>query len=278
MRLVGQFPPDKKLYPDYDTYLQTSMVEETTRFFGETLREKRTLREFLDSDWTMLNSRLALHYGIAGVEEDRFQRVALRPEDHRGGLLTQAAVLSLTSDGTRHRPVHRGKWVLESIIGRSPPPPPANVKPVEPTPANRPKASLRMKLAAHESDANCAACHRKIDPLGLAFDNYDAIGRWRTEEAVTDGSGANPAVDASGALADGRTFDDAVGLKRLLLGDLDKFNAAFIEKTATYALRRAMTVDDRARLAELARQSKAADYQVEAIIMNLVLSDLFQSR
>ena len=146
--------------------------------------------------------------------------------------------------------MHRGKWVLESIFGKSPPPPPANVKPIEPTPATQPKATLRVKLDAHKSDANCAACHRKIDPLGLAFDNYDAIGRWRTEEVVSDGSGDNPKVDASGELPDGRKFADAAGFKKLLLADLDKFNAAFVDKLATFALRRAMTFDDRDALAE----------------------------
>ena len=275
---VGMFPPDKKLYPEYDDYLQKSMVRETTAFFHHVLDENLSLREFLDSDWTMLNARLAAHYQIPQVTEDRVQRVALRPEDHRGGLLTQAAVLSLTSDGSRHRPVHRGKWVLESIIGRSPPPPPANVKPVEPTPPTEPKATLRMKLAAHQSDATCATCHRKIDPLGFAFDNYDAIGRWRTEEIVTDGSGRNPAVDASGELIDGRKFSDAAELKQLLLTDLDKFNAAFVEKLATFALRRAMTIDDRRHLARLAAQSKAADYRLAAIIEAIVLSELFHRR
>src|SRR4029077_11808221 len=130
----------------------------------------------------------------------------------------------------RHRPVHRGKWVLESIIGKPPPPPLANVKPIEPTPPTQPKATLRMKLAAHQSDPNCASCHRKIDPLGLAFDNYDAIGRWRTEETVGDGVGENPKVNASGELVDGRKFADAKEFKQLLLADLDKFNAAFVEK------------------------------------------------
>ncbi len=278
LRMVGKFPPDKKLYPDYDDYLQTSMIAESTGFFRQVLTQNLSLREFLDSDWTMLNARLAIHYGVAGVGEDRLVRVALRPEDHRGGLLTQAAVLSLTSDGTRHRPVHRGKWLLESIIGRSPPPPPANVKPVEPTPATQPKATLRMKLAAHKSDANCAACHRKIDPLGFAFDHYDAIGRWRTVEVVADGAGDNPPVDASGELPDGRKFADAAGLKQLLLADLDQFNAALVEKLATYALRRAMTVDDRSQLAVLAQQSKAADYRLAEIVKLLVLSDLFQGR
>ena len=278
LRLVGKFPPDKKLYPDYDDYLQKSMVTETTAYFHQVLTENLSLREFLDSNWTMLNARLAIHYGIGHVDEDRIQRIALRPEHHRGGLLTQASVLSLTSDGTRHRPVHRGKWLLESIVGRSVPPPPANVKPVEPTPATEPKATLRMKLAAHKSDANCATCHRKIDPLGFAFDNYDAIGRWRTEEVVADGNGQNPPVDASGELADGRSFANAAGLKQILLADLDKFNSAFVEKLATYALRRAMTVDDRTQLAALSQQSKAADYRLAEIVQDLVLSELFQSR
>ena len=278
LQRVGMFPPDKKLYPDYDAYLQKSMIQECTAFFGEVLRKNLSLREFLDSDWTMLNARLAGHYKMPDVTEDRFTRVSLKPEDHRGGLLTQAAVLSLTSDGTRHRPVHRGKWILESIIGKPPPPPPANVKPIEPTPATQPKATLRMKLDAHKSDPNCASCHAKIDPLGLAFDNYDAIGRWRTEEIVSDGNGDNPKVDASGVLPDGRKFTDAAEFKKLLLSDLDKFNAAFIEKLATFALRRAMTVDERSALADLAKKSKGADYKLESIVESLVLSDLFQKR
>jgi mono/diheme cytochrome c family protein len=278
LRRVGMFPPDKKLYPTYDDYLQKSMIGETTAYFNEVLEQHLTLREFLDSNWTMLNARLAEHYQIAGVTEDSFQRFALRPEDHRGGLLTMASILSLTSDGTRHRPVHRGKWVLESIIGKPPPPPPANVKPIETTPPTQKKMTLRQKIESHRSDPTCAACHRKIDPLGLAFENYDAIGRWRTEELVRDGHGENPRVDASGELIDGRTFQDVAGLKKILVEDLDKFNAAFVEKLATFALRRGMTVDDRRDLANIARQSKAADYRVEAIVEELVLSDLFQKR
>lgn len=278
LRRVGMFPPDKKLYPTYDEYLQKSMVGETTSFFNEVVAKNLSLREFIDSDWTMMNARLAEHYLITGIEEDRFARVALNAESHRGGLLTQASVLSLTSDGTRHRPVHRGKWVLESIIGKSPPPPPANVKPIEPTPAKQPKATLRMKLDAHKSDPNCASCHKKIDPLGFAFDNYDAIGRWRTEEVVKDGEGDNPKVDASGELVDGRKFKDAAEFKKLLMGDLDKFNAAFVEKLAIFALRRSVTFDDRADLARIAKQSKAADYRVGSIVELLVLSDLFQKR
>ena len=278
LKHVGMFPPDKKLYPDYDAHLEKSMIAEGTEFFREVLEKNLRVREFLDSDWTMLNARLADHYGIAGVEKDAFQRVAFRAEDHRGGLLTQAGVLSLTSDGQRHRPVHRGKWILESMFNKPPPPPPANVKPIEPTPAAEPKATLRMKLDAHKTDANCAACHRKIDPLGVAFDNYDAIGRWRTEEVVRDGAGANPKVDASGVLPDGREFADAAGLRRLLVANTDEFAAAFVEKLANYALRRALTIDDRRALATLVAQSKATDHRLRDIIEALVTSDLFQQR
>jgi hypothetical protein len=278
LRRVGMFAPDRKLYPDYDDYLEKSMVAETTGFFREVLTHNLSLREFLDSDWTMLNERLARHYGISGVVGEEMRRVALTADAHRGGLLTQAAILSLTSDGTRHRPVHRGKWILESIIGRAPPPPPANVPAIKVSAPNQPKASLRAKLEAHREDAGCASCHRKIDPLGLAFDNYDAIGHWRTVEAVRDGAGADPAIDASGELPDGRTFSDAAGLKQLLVADLDKFAAAFSEKLATYALRRAMTFSDRKALAAISAQSKGQGYQLADLIENLVLSDLFRAR
>ncbi len=278
LRRVGMFPPDRKLYPAYDDYLEKSMVEETTAFFREVMVHNLDIGQFLDSNWTMLNRRLAAHYGIAGVEGEAMQRVALKPEDHRGGLLTQASILSLTSDGTRHRPVHRGKWILESIVGKAPPPPPANVPAIKTSAPNEPKASLRFKLEAHRSDPNCAACHRKIDPLGLAFDNYDAIGHWRTVEAVTDGAGANPALDPSGVLPDGRRFADAAGLKRLMLTDRDKFATAFTEKLATYALRRAMTFSDRDRLQRIAVQSKADGYKLATLIQTLVTSDLFQRR
>jgi hypothetical protein len=279
LRKVGMFPPDKMLYPDYDKNLETCMVGETRAFFREVLLRGLTLREFIDSDWTMANSRLAQFYGLPadGLPLDDFQRVALTPESRRGGLLTQAAILSLTSDGTRHRPVHRGVWVMESIFGKSPPPPPANVEPIATNPVTAPKATLRMKLEAHIHDANCATCHAKIDPLGLAFENYDAIGRWRTIEK-TEGTGEDPSVDPSGKFADGRTYKDAGEFKKLLLADLDAFNHTFIEKLATYGLRRATSFDDRDQLKAIESASKSADYRVKDIVTALVTSDLFQKR
>jgi mono/diheme cytochrome c family protein len=278
LRRVGMFPPDKVLYPDYDEYLETSMVNETVDFFDQVLKRNASLREFLNSDWTMLNERLAKFYGIDGVEGGKFRRVALKPEDHRGGLLTQAAILSLTSDGTRHRPVHRGVWVLESIIGKPPPPPPANVPALTTPDANAKKTTLREKLELHRSDPTCNACHRRIDPLGLAFDNYDAIGRWRTVETVTAGTGDNPKVDPSGELYDGRSFADANGLKKILLDDTDKFATAFTEKLATYALRRGTTFSDRVDLKKVTDTAKPEGYKLASLIEDFVTSDLFQKR
>jgi hypothetical protein len=272
------FPPDKVLYPDYDDYLEKSMVNETVDFFGQVLKRNASLREFLDSDWTMLNERLAKFYGVTGVEGGEFRRVALKPEDHRGGLLTQAAILSLTSDGTRQRPVHRGVWVLESIVGKPPPPPPANVPALTTPDANAKKTTIREKLELHRSDPTCNACHRRIDPLGLAFDNYDAIGRWRTVEAVSAGTGDNPKVDPSGELYDGRSFADANGLKKILLDDTDRFATAFTEKLATYALRRGTTFSDRVDLKKVTDTAKPEGYKLASLIEDFVTSDLFQKR
>jgi hypothetical protein len=214
-----------------------------------------------------------LHYA-----DDARLRDTLRPEQHRDGLLTQAAILSLSSDGTRHRPVHRGVWMLESIVGKPPPPPPANVPALATPAADAQKTTMREKLEQHRADPTCTACHLKIDPLGIAFDNYDAIGRWRTVEAVRDGTGADPALNPSGTLADGRHFADARELKHLLVADLDKFAAAFTEKLATYALRRGVTFTDRAELKRVVEQARANDYPLASLIEAFATSPLFQKR
>ncbi|MGC3967966.1 MAG: DUF1592 domain-containing protein [Pirellulales bacterium] len=278
LRKVGMFPPDKVLYPDYDENLEQSFTAETVAYFGEVLRTNGRLREFLDSDWTMLNERLALHYGITGIRGDVLRRVSLQPENHRGGILTHGSILSLSSDGTRHRPVHRGVWILESIIGQPPPPPPANVPALATPEAGKQKTTVREKLELHREDRNCAACHNKIDPLGVAFDNFDAVGRWRTVETVRDGTGADPTLDPSGKLVDGRTFADAAGLKKLLLEDSDKFAAAFAEKLATYALRRGMTFTDREELDKVTQAAATDGYRIGTVIESFVTSPLFLKR
>ena len=275
---VGTFPPDPKLYPDYDLWLEKSMVLETTGFFAEMFAKNLPLREFLAADWTMVNPRLATFYKLPQLKESGFQRVALRPEAHRGGMLTQASVLMLTSDGTRHRPVHRGVWVSEAIFGKTPPPPPPNVEPLAPTPSDKPKATVRMQLDAHATHATCASCHRKIDPLGFAFDHYDAIGQWRTEELTTAGNGVNPVVNASGTLPDGREFSGPEEFKTLMVQDVDRFAEAFVEQLATFALRRVMTLDDRVQLKAIATATKPGGHRLGDVIEQLVMSDFFQKR
>lgn len=278
LRDVGKFPPDKKLYPDYDDQLQQSMIAEPQAFFERVLAENRSIREFLDSDWTMANGRLAEHYGLTGVVDFAMRPVKLGPEHHRGGLLTQAAVLSLTSDGSRHRPVHRGKWVLETIFGMSPPPPPPNAGTIPPAAEDQPKTTIRAKLESHRQNAQCAACHAKIDPLGLAFDNYDAIGRWRTSEDSNLGTGDAPPVDASGSLPDGRTFSGPKEFKQLLVADVDRFALALAEKLATYALRRGISVTERQAIQDIAARARQDNYRLQSLVTALVLSDLFQGR
>ena len=275
---VGMFPPDKKLYPTYDDWLETSMRNEPVEFFREMLSNNLPIETLLDSDWTMANARLCDFYGLPEPKNGGFQRVTLKDRDHRGGLLTMGAVLGLTSDGTRHRPVHRGVWISETIFNKTPPPPPANVDPIEPVPPKGNKITIRQRIEAHAKNANCAACHRTIDPLGLAFDQYDAIGQWRTHERVPNGMGENPLVDASGVMADGRKFVDSVQFKQLLLADRDQISHAFIEHLCTYALRRVLTVDDRDDIQSIVEQAKQGQYRMKDIVRAVATSELFQKR
>lgn len=275
---LGMFPPDKKLYPNYDAWLEESMRSEPIEYFREMYLNNLSIDRFIDSDWTIANARLCDFYGLPEPKSSGFGRVALKPEDHRGGLLSMGGLLGLTSDGTRHRPVHRGVWVSEAIFNKTPPPPPANVPAIEPNPPQSPKATLRDKLEAHRNDANCAACHAKIDPLGLAWDNYDAIGQWRTREKVAAGMGDDPWIDPSGELPDGRRFKDVIEFKRLLLEDRDTVARAFIEHLCTYALRRVLTVDDRDDLKAIQAEAKKQDYRLKDMVRAVAQSDLVRKR
>ena len=275
---IGMFPPDRKLYPNYDAWLETSLRSEPIEYFREMFSKNLPIDGFINSDWTMANARLCDFYGIPEPKSAGFQRVALKPEDHRGGLLTMGAVLGLTSDGTRHRPVHRGVWVSEAIFGKTPPPPLANVSAIEPSPPESPKATLRQKIEAHRNNPNCAACHAKIDPLGLAWDNYDAIGQWRTREKLAQGRGEDPLIDPSGLLPDGRSFRDSVQFKRLLLEDREKVARAFIEHLCTYALRRVLTIDDQEALKAIEVEARKNEFRIKDIIRAVATSELIRKR
>ncbi len=275
---LGVFSPNKELYPSYDDWLERSLREEPIEFFCEMFTKNLPVDDFLDSDWTIANHRISDFYGIAEPKASGFEKVALKPEDNRGGLLTMGSILGMTSDGTRHRPVDRGVWVSEAIFNKTPPPPPANVNPIEPIPPEGEKVTIRQRIEVHATSANCAACHRNIDPLGLAFEQFDAIGQWRTRERIPTGRGEDPLVDASGVMPDGRTFRDASEFKQLLLEDRDAFLQAFIEHLSTYALRRVLTVDDQDDIDRIVQEAKKSQYGVRDIVRAVALSDLMQKR
>jgi len=219
-----------------------------------------------------------MHYGLPKMQQSGFQRVNLKGKEGRGGLLTQASILSLTSDGTRHRPVHRGVWIYESIFGKSPPPPPPNVEPLAPTPADEEKATIRQQIEAHSQNPTCASCHRKIDPLGFAFDNYNAVGQWREREIMPEGKGEDPVVNAAGTLPNGKPFSGPSEFKKKLAEDADLLAEALVKQLSTYALRRLMTIDDQAHIQQIAQNTAAGNYQLKDLIEELVLSDFFQTR
>lgn len=275
---VGMFPPDKKLYPTYDAWLEDSMRAEPVEFFREMFAKNLPIDGFIHSDWTVANARLCEFYGLPESKTGAFERVSLKPEDRRGGLLTMGAVLGLTSDGTRHRPVHRGVWLSEVVLGKTPPPPPANVPAIEPPTPQSPKATLRQKIEAHRNDANCAACHAKLDPLGLAWDNYDAIGQWRTHEKIVAGVGNDPVINAAGEMPDGRAFKDSIEFKQRLLEDRDELARAFIEHLCTYGLRRALSFDDQDDLNAIQAEAKKTNYRIQDIVRAVAMSELMQKR
>src|SRR5687767_14222495 len=200
LRNLDTVKPDPDRFPQFDKELRSAIRKETELFFEAMIREDRSILDFLDANFTFLNERLARHYGIPGVEGRQFRRVELNT-DQRGGVLTHAGVLTVSSYPTRTSPVIRGKWVLQNLLGMPPPPPPADVPALEES-AGAEGRSMREQLDVHRRDPTCAACHRNMDPLGFGLENYDAIGRWR------DMDGAH-AVDASGTLPDGQKFASA---------------------------------------------------------------------
>ena len=295
LRQINFTTPDKQLYPEFDDFLEWSMVRETHLFFEELLGHDLSLLNFVDSDFTMLNERLARHYGIAGVEGLKFRKVALRPENHRGGVLTQGSVLKVTANGTTTSPVVRGVWVLDRILGKPPKPPPADVPKVEPD--IRGATTIREQLAKHREVASCASCHKHIDPPGYALENYDAIGGWRehyrtlkTEgrpdqvvlgefvygDGVTYREGA--AVEAGDILADGRKFADLAGLKKLLLEDPDKMTRALTEKLVVYATGNGLEYGDRDVVEQIVARTREQKYGLRSLVHAVVQSELFLNK
>ena len=275
-------------YPEFDDMLKVSMVRETELFFAELLRLDLSLTNFIASDFTMLNGRLAKHYGIHGVSGFEFRKVALPPDSHRGGLLTMASVLKVTANGTTTSPVLRGAWVLDRILGTPPPKPPENVGTLEPD--TRGTKTIREQLAKHRQLESCASCHVKIDPPGFALESYDVIGGWREFYRVS-GNGKTvmldgrrmpylqgPKVDPSDTLPDGRAFRDIDELKQLLLADKDQLARSLTTKLLTYATGHGLESADAPTVSDIVRKVGVKSYGFRALIHEIVASSLFQTK
>ena len=296
LRDIAATTPDKALYPEWEEMLQWSAVRETHLFFEELLKQNLSVRNFIDSDFAMLNGRLAKHYGITNVHGVAFRKVALKPEQHRGGVLTHASVLKVTANGTTTSPVLRGVWVLDRILGRPVPPPPPNVPAVEPD--IRGATTIRDQLAKHRATENCAGCHARIDPPGFALENYDVIGGWRERyRIVTDQKnrvnnrvgplgkylkgyefGLGLPVDAGDALPDGRKFADLVEFKKLLLTDPEQIARCLTEKLVTYATGQPVGFSDHAAVGRILTEAKGADYGLRSLVHAVVGSELFRNK
>jgi hypothetical protein len=281
LRLIDFTMPDRKLYPEFDDALRRSMVEETECFFAEVLAHDLSLTNFVDSDFAMLNERLAQHYGIAGVKGPALRRVALPPGSHRGGVLTQASVLKVTANGTTTSPVVRGAWVSRNILGKPPDPPPPNAGAIEPD--IRGAKTIREQLAKHRRSASCAACHVKIDPFGFALENFDVTGGWREKYRVLTGpnlamSRNGPKVEADSALPDGRAFRNIDELKKLLVEDKDQLARCLTEKLLIYATGRSLRFSDRAVVKDIVARSRSRHYGFRSLIHEIVQSRMFLDR
>jgi len=269
LRLLGNFRPDRQRFPAFNEALRSDMLQETNLFFENIIREDRSVLDLLDAKYTFLNERLARHYGIEGVTGEQFRKVALtKPE--RGGLLTQASILTVTSNPTRTSPVKRGKWVLEEILGTPPPPPPPNV-PELIGDEQKLTGTLRQKMEQHRKDPMCASCHARMDPLGFGLENYDAIGAWRAKD------GDFP-VDASGELPDGRKFNGPAGLKSILMAQKDGFVHNLAQQMLTFALGRGMESTDRCAVDTIAKDMRKKGYKFSALVSEIVTSEPFRLR
>jgi hypothetical protein len=272
LRGLAAITPDARRFIDFDENLRRSMRRETETFFEHILRSDRPITELLSADYTFLDERLAKHYGVPHVFGSQFRRVSFAddPARQRGGLLRHGSILTVTSYATRTSPVIRGHWILSNLAGEPPPPPPPNVPSLD---NNVVSASLpiRQRLAKHRENPVCASCHDVMDPVGFALENFDAVGRWRTEED-------HHTVDASGGLADGSKFDGVAGLERALLARPELFVTTFAEKLLTFALGRGLTPTDAPALRAIVRHAQTDHYRFSALVLGLVNSVPFQQR
>jgi mono/diheme cytochrome c family protein len=271
LRLMQSVSPDAKKHPQFDEGLRSAMMQETQMFLNAIIQEDRSVLDIIDSDFTFVNERLAKHYGIPDVKGPDFRRIKLAP-DQRGGLLLHASILTITSYPERTSPVQRGRWVLETFLNQAPPPPPPDVPELPKDDKILKKASLRQLMVQHRTNPNCAACHEKMDPIGFALENYDAIGAWRTRDANKE------PIDASGELPDGKRFNGSRELREILKAQPEQFSRALTEKLLTYALGRGLERYDRCVVNDIVAAAQRNQYRFSVFVAEIVKSDPFQKR
>jgi hypothetical protein len=263
--------PDDGLFPNFDQGLQQAFRRETELFIDSILREDRSVMDLLNADFTFVNERLAKHYGIPHVYGNHFRRVTLGDSPRRG-LLGQGSILTLTSYPTRTSPVLRGKWILDNILSSPPPPPPPNVPGLKDTNNEGKVLSMRERMVQHRANPVCASCHARMDPLGLALENFDAIGSWRTR-----GESGAP-IDVSGVLPDGSKFDGVNGLREVLLRQSERFATTVTARLLTYAVGRNSEFSDPPAVRAITRAAAGNDYRFSSLILGIVKSTPFQMR
>ncbi len=291
LRKIDATIPDPTLYADFDQMLLWSMPRETELFFEEVLRNDLSVLNFVHSDWTILNERLSVHYGVTGPQGSGFHRVQLPADSHRGGVMTQASVLKVTADGTRTSPVLRGVWVLHRMLGTPPSPPPPDVPPIEPD--IRGATTIRQQLDRHRNTPACASCHSEIDPPGFALESYDPIGNWRTFYRVTTrtpagpvelpyGSGRpvyrGPDVELGGQTPDGRPFSGIDEYKALILDDKDQIIRNLVQKITIYATGSDIQFADREVIEQIVERLKNGNSGLRSLIHEVVQSRMFLNK
>lgn len=276
LRNLDGVSPDPRRFPNFDRKLLVSMRREGELFFGNVLRDKRSVLELIDADYSFVDDRLARFYGIAGVTGPDFRKVTLTGDAaaRRGGVLTMAGVMTVTAMPSRTSPPKRGKFVLEQILGTPPPPPPPDV-PALPSKGEKASMSIRQRLEEHRSNPMCASCHARIDPIGFALENFDATGNWRDKEKTRT---SEFPIDATGTLPNGEAVDGVAGLKKVILAHKEQFVRCLVEKVLTYALGRGPTPNDRPYINDISRKVQASDYRFDCLIEEIVECAPFTQR